>query len=179
MRECRGSVSENIVSLAILRCMEQARYDSRNIGHFGLGQKAYVHFTSPIRRYADLAVHRALISLHGWESCELDLSGERRLSDVALHLTATERSSTVAERETENRYVALYYHSQKNSVFTGIINGLIRSGVFIRLNCTGAEGFIPLKYFECGHFRWHGAFRRDSSCPALPRRHWSWPSLWL
>lgn len=133
-----------IVSMAVLRAQTQAYYAPQNFGHFGLNLKRYVHFTSPIRRYADLIVHRALIS--GLKAGKDGLKAEDRdrLEETAEHISATERRSMDAERDTVDRYVASYLAERTGAEFTGRISGVSRAGIFVRLEETGADGLVPI-----------------------------------
>ena len=128
-----------------LRAMTQAYYSPDNIGHFGLGLRYYAHFTSPIRRYADLIVHRALITAHGWGDDGLNDAELERLNETAEHISNTERRSMAAERDTVDRYLAAYFSERKGTDFTGCISGVVKFGVFIRLDETGAEGLVPVR----------------------------------
>ncbi|RUT32938.1 ribonuclease R [Arsenicitalea aurantiaca] len=131
------------VSEMVLRSQAQAEYASENYGHFGLNLDRYAHFTSPIRRYADLVVHRALIRALGLGEDglrEQDIAG---LPGVAQHISSTERRAMAAERETADRLLAQYLAGQVGARFEGRISGVIKSGLFVRLAETGADGFIP------------------------------------
>ena len=132
-----------IVSLMILRAQAQAAYSPRNIGHFGLGLARYAHFTSPIRRYADLLVHRALIAAY-----ELGPGGSGRneaasLDRLGVQISGTERRAQAAERDTLDRYCAAYLAEHVGAEFHGRIAGVTRFGIFVALDETGAEGLVP------------------------------------
>jgi len=135
----------DIINMSTLRAMTQAYYAPSNYGHFGLALQAYAHFTSPIRRYADLIVHRALISAHGWGDDGLSRGDIERLQDTAEHISETERRSMVAERDTNDRYLAAYLSERVGEEFTGRVSGVARFGVFVRLDETGADGLIPVR----------------------------------
>lgn len=126
----------------ILRSQAQARYSSHNMGHFGLNLEAYSHFTSPIRRYADLMVHRSLIA-----ALELDNIKHRPfdldLDDISEHISKTERTAMEAEREVQDRFMAQYMQHHLGSIFEGTIVGVGIPGIFIGLDNVGAQGFIP------------------------------------
>jgi len=141
----RGGEFEDLIGLATLRAMQQAYYSPGNFGHFGLALKAYAHFTSPIRRYADLIVHRALIASHGWGKDGLTLEETERLDDTAKHISDTERRSMVAERDTTDRYLAAYLSDRVGGVFAGRISNLARFGAFVKLDETGADGLLPMR----------------------------------
>jgi ribonuclease R len=135
-----------IVSQLVLRAQSQAAYAPRNIGHFGLNLGHYAHFTSPIRRYADLVVHRALISAlrlgaGGLEdSVTLD-----ELQTLGAHLSRSERRAMEAERNALSRFTALLLAERIGSTFAGAITGVQKFGVFVRLDETMAEGLAPAR----------------------------------
>lgn len=149
LSQARGSDFEELLSMSALRSMQQAYYSCDNLGHFGLALRDYAHFTSPIRRYADLVVHRGLIAAHGWAQKErgdkLSSQGIEGLKDTAKHISDTERRSMQAERDTTDRYVASYLSSQIGSDFVGHVSGVHGFGLFVRLNETGADGLIPIR----------------------------------
>ncbi|OHB35367.1 MAG: ribonuclease R, partial [Phenylobacterium sp. RIFCSPHIGHO2_01_FULL_70_10] len=137
-----------IVNEVVLRTQMQAHYNTDNIGHFGLNLDRYAHFTSPIRRYADLIVHRALIKALG-----LNLPGAPDgLSDwdishmkaTAEEITAAERRAMAAERDATDRYIAAFLSDRVGATFEGRITGVTRFGLFVRLAETGADGLVPV-----------------------------------
>jgi ribonuclease R len=126
----------------VLRSQAQARYSTHNMGHFGLNLNAYCHFTSPIRRYADLVVHRSLVAaleLDGTRHTSIDLN----LDDVSEHISKTERTAMEAEREVQDRFMAHYMKDHLGEVFDGTIVGVGIPGIFVELDGIGAQGFIP------------------------------------
>jgi ribonuclease R len=134
-----------MVSMAVLRTQAQARYDTTNLGHFGLNLGRYAHFTSPIRRYADLTVHRALVA-----ALRLGPGGERgedkkSLADVAEAISDTERRAVAAERETQDRFLAAFLERQVGAEFAARVNGTNKAGLFVTLDETGADGFVPAR----------------------------------
>ncbi|WP_084603387.1 ribonuclease R [Devosia enhydra] len=141
------------VSEMVLRSQAQAEYSPENYGHFGLNLDRYAHFTSPIRRYADLIVHRALISALGFGSDGLREEDESRLVGIAQHISATERRAMSAERETVDRLMAHFLAGQIGARFTGRIAGVTRAGLFVRLSDTGADGFIPASTIGEDYYR--------------------------
>lgn len=147
-----------VINMATLRSMTQAYYAPSNFGHFGLALQAYAHFTSPIRRYADLIVHRALISAHGWGEDGLSKQDEDRLQSTAEHISETERRSMTAERDTNDRYLAAFLSERVGEEFTGRISGVAKFGVFVRLDDTGADGLIPVRALGREYFH----FDRDA-----------------
>ncbi len=142
-----------LINLATLRSMTQAYYSAENFGHFGLALKAYAHFTSPIRRYADLVVHRALISAHNWGDDGLTLEDTENLEQTGQHISDTERRSMAAERDTTDRYLAAYLSDRVGADLTGRISGIQRFGAFVKLDETGADGLIPIR--SIGHEYFH------------------------
>ncbi|WP_324751864.1 ribonuclease R [Roseovarius sp. Pro17] len=147
------------INMSTLRAMTQAYYSPSNFSHFGLALMAYAHFTSPIRRYADLVVHRALISAHGWGDDGLGPGDEDRLEATAQHISETERRSMMAERDTNDRYLAAFLSERVGEEFTGRISGIAKFGAFVRLDETGADGLIPMR--NLGHEYFH--FDADSA----------------
>ena len=153
-----GTDDGALINLSVLRSMTQAYYSSGNLGHFGLALKAYAHFTSPIRRYADLVVHRALIRAHGWGDDGLTDAETERLGATAEHISSAERRSMQAERDTNDRYLAAYMADRVGTELSGRISGVQRFGAFVELDGTGADGLIPVR--EIGYEYFH--FDRDA-----------------
>ncbi len=135
----------HLISQMILRTQSQAIYSTENIGHFGLALEKYAHFTSPIRRYADLLVHRALIGAYNLGEGALSDGEKARINEIAEHISTTERTSMGAERSATDRFVASYLSSHIGAQFEGKINGVTRFGLFVTLNDSGADGLIPMK----------------------------------
>jgi ribonuclease R len=134
-----------LMNITTLRSMTQAYYHPENFGHFGLALRSYAHFTSPIRRYSDLIVHRALIAGHGWGDDGLSANDMERLAETAKLISDTERRSMTAERDTTDRYLAAFLANRVGAEFTGRISGVQRFGLFVRLDETGADGLIPIR----------------------------------
>ncbi|MCI5110149.1 MAG: ribonuclease R [Marivita sp.] len=145
LHDAAGSDEAELINLATLRSMTQAYYSPANFGHFGLALQNYAHFTSPIRRYSDLIVHRALIKAHGWGDDGLTPEDIERLEATAQHISDTERRSMMAERDTTDRYLAAFLSDRIGAEFTGRISGIARFGVFVKLDETGADGLIPIR----------------------------------
>ncbi len=149
----KGTDNEYMVNEVVLRTQAQAEYAADNYGHFGLNLKRYAHFTSPIRRYADLIVHRALISaLHLGEDGLGSVAG-KELAGIAARISAAERRAMAAERETSDRLIAAYLAEQTGAEFKGRISGATSAGLFVRLDETGADGFIPAATLGDDYFR--------------------------
>ncbi|WP_416347073.1 ribonuclease R [Devosia sp.] len=142
------------VSEMVMRSQAQAEYAAENYGHFGLHLARYAHFTSPIRRYADLIVHRALVAALGLGADGLGETEALRLSGIAQHISATERRAMLAERETADRLLAQFLSQHIGARFDGRISGVTRSGLFVRLSETGADGFIPASTLGRDYYRY-------------------------
>ena len=145
LAQAEGTEFDQLVNMSTLRSMQQAYYNPENVGHFGLALRQYAHFTSPIRRYSDLIVHRALITGHGWGKDGLSLEEIERLDDTAKHISETERRSMMAERDTNDRYLAAYLVDRVGNEFAGRISGIQRFGAFVSLDETGADGLVPIR----------------------------------
>ncbi|WP_299081948.1 ribonuclease R [uncultured Ruegeria sp.] len=140
-----GTEDAELINLSTLRSMAQAYYNPANFGHFGLALRNYAHFTSPIRRYADLIVHRALITAHNWGNDGLTEEEIDRLEETATHISDTERRSMMAERDTTDRYLAAYLSERVGNEFSGRISGIARFGAFVKMDETGADGLVPVR----------------------------------
>ena len=149
-----GTEFDELINMSTLRSMTQAYYSPENFSHFGLALKAYAHFTSPIRRYSDLIVHRALITAHGWGRDGLSAEELERLDDIAKHISETERRSMMAERDTTDRYLAAYLSERVGESFTGRISGIARFGAFVNLDDTGADGLLPMRALGREYFHY-------------------------
>jgi ribonuclease R len=151
----KGQDVEQLVNEVVLRTQAQAEYAAENYGHFGLNLRRYAHFTSPIRRYADLIVHRALIrALRLGNDGTPDSLDVRALSEIAAQISATERRAMKAERETADRLIAHFLADRVGATFSGHISGVTRAGLFVRLDQTGADGFIPARSLGEDYFRY-------------------------
>jgi len=147
-----GTEHSEVISMSVLRSMTQAYYSMKNFGHFGLALQRYAHFTSPIRRYADLIVHRALIKAHGWDDDGQTAEEEATLEEIAEHISKTERRSMLAERDTTDRYLAAFLSERIGNEFEGKVSGIARFGLFVRLKETGADGIIPISHLGREYF---------------------------
>jgi ribonuclease R len=151
-----------LIMEAVLRSQTQAYYGPRNAGHFGLGLGSYAHFTSPIRRYADLLVHRALVDAYGLEQPRPmdDLPETSGLSDrdradlsrVSEAISAAERRAMEAERDTIDRYVAAWLAGRVGEVFETRITGIQRFGLFATIVGLGGDGLVPISTLGDEHF---------------------------
>jgi ribonuclease R len=142
--ETRDGHHAEVVNEVVLRSQMQAIYSPENIGHFGLNLDKYAHFTSPIRRYSDLIVHRGLIRALNLGKDGLTDREIAELPAIAEQVTQTERRSMAAERAAMDRYMAAFLSERVGATFTGRITGVTRFGLFIRLDETGADGLVPV-----------------------------------
>lgn len=142
----------HLISQMILRTQSQAHYSTINAGHFGLALEHYAHFTSPIRRYSDLLVHRALISAFHLGPGGMVEEEKVRLEQICQDISATERISMEAERNAVDRFTASYLASHINAQFEGRISGVTRFGLFVELTDTGASGIIPVRSLDDDYY---------------------------
>jgi len=142
--QTRDGPHAEVVNEVVLRSQMQAIYSPENVGHFGLHLDRYAHFTSPIRRYSDLIVHRGLIRALNLGKDGLSDREIAELAAIADHVTQTERRSMAAEREAMDRYMAAFLEDRVGATFTGRITGVTRFGLFVRLDETGADGLVPV-----------------------------------
>ena len=160
LAQVKGRDVERLVNEVVLRSQAQAEYAAENFGHFGLNLRRYAHFTSPIRRYADLVVHRALIrALKLGPDGLPDGTEVRALAEVAANISAMERRAMKAERETVDRLIAHFLADRVGAKFDGHISGVTRAGLFVELDETGADGLIPARYIGDEYFRFNEASR--------------------
>ena len=160
LERVKGRDVERLVNEVVLRTQAQAEYSSENFGHFGLNLRRYAHFTSPIRRYADLVVHRALIRAVKLGADGLPKGTDTRgLAEIAANISATERRAMKAERETADRLIAHFLADRVGAIFDGHISGVTRAGLFVELDETGADGFIPARTIGEEYFRFEEAAR--------------------
>ena len=156
LAQAEGTEFDELLNISTLRAMTQAYYNAVNFGHFGLALRNYAHFTSPIRRYSDLIVHRALIAGHGWGEDGLSAWDVENLDDTAKLISDTERRSMMAERDTSDRYLAAYLADRVGAEFTGRISGVQRFGLFVKLDETGADGLVPIRAVGREYFHYDG-----------------------
>ena len=149
----RKGPHEQVMNDVVLRTQAQAIYDPNNLGHFGLNLAKYAHYTSPIRRYADLVVHRALIRALKLGDGGLSDREIARLAEIAEHISTTERRAMAAERDSTDRYVAAFMQDRVGANFDARVTGVTRFGLFVRLSDTGAEGLLPARVLGSEYFR--------------------------
>jgi ribonuclease R len=142
----------DLVNEVVLRSQSQAVYAPENAGHFGLNLRRYAHFTSPIRRYADLIVHRSLIAAYKLGEDGINAEEVPQLSAVCEHISEAERRAMSAERETNDRLIAAHLSEKVGAEFSARVSGVTRSGLFVRLTETGADGFVPAATLDGDYF---------------------------
>ncbi|MBI3710701.1 MAG: ribonuclease R [Proteobacteria bacterium] len=135
----------HLVNELVLRSQSLAVYSPDNRGHFGLALRRYAHFTSPIRRYADLLVHRALIAGGQFGAGFLPADAGAAFADIATHLSLTERRAAAAERDAIDRYAAAWLADRVGAQFSGRISGVTRFGLFVALDGLGVDGLVPIR----------------------------------
>ncbi len=143
---------KNLIHTVLLRTQSQAVYSPDNIGHFGLALEKYAHFTSPIRRYADLLVHRSLTRAYNLGEGKLTDQERDNLSDICQHISGTERRSMMAERDVMDRFTAQYLSSNVGKDFKGRISSVTRFGIFVSLDESGADGIVPMSYLPRDYY---------------------------
>lgn len=145
---------EEVVSMMMLRSMQQARYTDEPFGHYGLAAKDYTHFTSPIRRYPDLIVHRLIHKyIESTPSAEEKRNIAQKLSNIAEHSSKMERRAVDAERETDSLKKAEYMEDKVGEQFEGTISSVTSFGMFIQLENT-VEGLISLQELKDDYYRY-------------------------
>ncbi|MBP1964831.1 ribonuclease R [Paenibacillus aceris] len=156
LEDIKGTPEETVVSKVMLRSMKQARYDAQSLGHFGLAAEFYSHFTSPIRRYPDLIIHRVIREV--LESGTLSDTRHEylasRMSDIAQQSSERERVAVDAERETEALKKAQYMLDKVGEEFEGIISSVTGFGMFVELDNT-VEGLIRLSDLTDDYYNFH------------------------
>jgi ribonuclease R len=153
LRRVAGRPEAPLVNEVILRSQSQAAYSPDNIGHFGLALPRYVHFTSPIRRYADLLVHRALIRGLKLGADGLGEDEAAGFEATAEHITATERRAQLAERDAVDRYLAAYMADKTGAHFAARISGVTRFALFVTVAESGASGIVPISTLPDDYWR--------------------------
>ncbi|HZL40558.1 MAG TPA: ribonuclease R [Pseudolabrys sp.] len=154
LAQAKGHDAEQLINDVVLRTQAQAEYAAENYGHFGLNLRRYAHFTSPIRRYADLIVHRGLIRALKLGNDGLPESTDTAaLAEIAAQISAAERRAMLAERETNDRLIAHFLVDRVGATFEGRVSGVHRAGLFVKLQETGADGFVPARTIGDEYFR--------------------------
>ena len=153
LQQVAGKPINRLVNETVLRSQSQAVYSPDNLGHFGLALARYAHFTSPIRRYPDLIVHRALISAYGLGEGGLPEADKGRFAEFGEHLSMCERRAVAAERGAMDRYVAAFMAAHVGATFSGRVTSVTRFGLFAALDGSGADGLIPVRSLGQEFFR--------------------------
>lgn len=153
LSQAHASEIGQLVSEIVLRSQAQAEYSPSNLGHFGLNLSRYAHFTSPIRRYADLIVHRALIGALKLGATGLSDKEIGTLDEISQAISDAERRAIAAERQTVDRLIAAYLADRIGAQFAARVSGVVRTGLFVRLYETGADGFVPASSIRGDFFR--------------------------
>ncbi|WP_017726333.1 ribonuclease R [Halalkalibacterium ligniniphilum] len=153
--EVRGEPEEMVISTVMLRSMKQAKYDTNSVGHFGLSTDFYTHFTSPIRRYPDLIVHRLIREylIKGNIGEDAQEYWRENLPEIAQHSSEMERRAVEAERDTESVKKAQYMEDKIGETFTGIISGVTSFGLFVELENT-IEGLVHVSYLTDDYYHY-------------------------
>lgn len=144
LAQAEGTSNAQVVSQIILRSQAQAVYSPENLGHFGLSLPKYAHFTSPIRRYADLLVHRSLIEAFGLGPGGLTGDQAAVFTEIGEAISSTERRAIAAERNAMERYLTAFMSNHVGTEYTGRITGAQRFGLFVAIDSVGAEGLVPI-----------------------------------
>jgi ribonuclease R len=155
LKEIQGTPQESLLNILLLRSLKQARYSTENIGHFGLASGCYTHFTSPIRRYPDLAVHRILkdsLDKKRFSTKKIQYLG-RLLPEIALHSSRTERMADEAEREIINAMRVWFMKDKVGEEYQGIISDINPHGLKVQLKEFFVEGFLPLSFMTDDYYR--------------------------
>lgn len=147
LKKVEKTPEKNLIDTLVIRSMSKAKYSSQNIGHFGLSFEKYTHFTSPIRRYPDVIVHRNLENILNNSQKQ-----NKNLEDQCLYLSSREELSTKAERSSIKFMQVKYMSSKINKKYTGVVSGIMERGVFIEIKKNKCEGFIKAKDIPGDYF---------------------------
>ncbi len=155
IEEVRGEPEETVISTVMLRSMQQAKYDTNSLGHFGLSTEFYTHFTSPIRRYPDLLVHRLIRTylIKGNVDTETQDHWSEKLPDLTRHASEMERRAVDAERDTDSVKKAQYMEDKIGETFPGMISGVTNFGLFVELENT-IEGLVHVSYLTDDYYHY-------------------------
>jgi ribonuclease R len=136
----KGKNEFNFIQSLVIRSMSKASYSNDNRGHYGLGFSDYTHFTSPIRRYADLIVHRLLFD----KLSKIKQKGNMDLSEISKHISSTERKAISAERESTKFFQTIFLLDSIGQIFNGTITGVADHGIYVRMDDNYCEGMVSL-----------------------------------
>jgi ribonuclease R len=153
LKQIKGRPDAGLLQTVMLRSLRQAMYEPENVGHFGLGYEAYAHFTSPIRRYPDLLVHRAIKAvLEGKQ-----YKPQQKWTDLGLHCSMTERRADDATRDVEAWLKCFYMRDHLGSVFDGTISSVTGFGLFVSLDDLYVEGLVHVSELGADYFHFDAA----------------------
>ncbi|MDX1622553.1 MAG: ribonuclease R [Gemmatimonadota bacterium] len=158
IEQARGKPEEELINTVILRSMKQARYQVENIGHFGLAADHYTHFTSPIRRYPDLLVHRLLKRIESgerWKDDERRGGEESRLERATEHASVQERAAVEAERDSVDLKKVQFMERHVGDEFDGVVSGVTSFGLFVRLDQYFVEGLVHMHELDDDYYEYH------------------------
>lgn len=157
LRAVKGRPEENLINQVMLRTMRQARYSPENAGHFGLAFDLYCHFTSPIRRYPDLVVHRVLkeVLRAGGLSRERARRLAKELPEWGLHSSRRERLAMEAEREIVALKKAQFMQDKVGQEYEGFVSGVVKFGFFVELSAFFVEGLVPMRTLDDDDYIFH------------------------
>ena len=147
LKDVENSPEKNVVDMMVIRSMSKAKYSTNNIGHFGLGFEDYTHFTSPIRRYPDIIVHRLLNAVLLNNSPK-----QQSLENTCIHCSRMEETATKAERASTKMMQVKYMSKQINKKFDAIVSGIIERGVFVEIKGNKCEGLVRMKDIPNDYF---------------------------
>jgi len=153
LRQIEGKPEEKLVSYLLLRTMKLARYHEENLGHFGLATGMYAHFTSPIRRYPDLVVHRALRALRQGKDAEREAWLREKLPEMGLHLSERERRASEAERELVEWKKVRFMAARVGEAFSGYVTGVQAFGLFVELEEIYVQGLVHVSSMTDDYYR--------------------------
>lgn len=159
LERVKGHAEAQAIAEQVLRTQSQAYYAPANTGHFGLALGSYAHFTSPIRRYADLVVHRSLVAALGLGEGGLAADMAPRLAAIGEHLSMTERRAMEAERDTLARYVAAHLSRREGQTVRARVTGVQKFGLFLTVDGLGGDGLLPVSALGAGRFWFDEAAR--------------------
>lgn len=155
-----GRPDESLIQTVMLRSLSQAHYQEQNIGHFGLAYDAYTHFTSPIRRYPDLLVHRAICHILAEQPPEQFLYTQQMLNRIGTHCSETERRADEATRDVVNWLKCEYMQDKLGETFEGIISGVTSFGIFVQLKDIYAEGLVHVTSLKNDYYQFDATRHR-------------------